>query len=117
MCSCLRVSIAIDSLPSDIEALRAFALQVLSERDALGRERDRVVLERDAERAEREKLQGLYEHVRHLLRQANDKAYGSKSEKLEKLPADQLQLALEDLEAGIARDEATEERNILRWRA
>ena len=59
---------------------------------------DQAIMERDAERAEREKLQSLYEHVRHLLRKANDRAYGSKSEQLKNLPSDQLQLALEDLE-------------------
>ena len=110
ICFYFCVSTQTDSLPSDIEALRAFALKALGERDALARERDQVALERDVERAEKEKLQGLYEHVRHLLRKANDRAYGSKSEKLEKLPADQLQLALEDLEAGNARDEAAEEK-------
>jgi transposase len=97
------VSTAIDSLPNDIDALRALALKVITERDA-------AIKERDAERAEREKLQSLYEHVRHLLRKANDRTYGARSEKLEKLPADQLQLALEDLEAGIARKEAAEEK-------
>ena len=110
MCSYLRVSTATDSLPSDIDALRALALKVLAERDALALKCDQAIMERDAERAEREKLQSLYEHVRHLLRKANDRTYGSKSEQLKKLPPDQLQLALEDLETGIARDEAVEEK-------
>jgi len=97
------MDLAADSLPHDIEGLRALALRALADRDA-------AIAERDVERGEREKLQGLYEHVRHLLRKANDRTYGSKSEKLEKLPPDQLQLALEDLEAGIAREEAAEEK-------
>jgi transposase len=103
MCSALCVSPASDSLPNDLDALRALALKALAERDA-------AIEERDEERAEREKLQSLYEHVRHLLRKANDRAYGARSEQLEKLPADQLQLALEDLETGIARTQAAEEK-------
>jgi transposase len=99
-----------DSLPDDVEALRALALNALAKRDTMIAERNAAIMERDAERAEREKLQSLYEHVRHLLRKANDRAYGAKSEKLERLPPDQLQLALEDLEAGIARKEAAEEK-------
>jgi len=99
-----------DSLPDDVESLRALALNALAERDTMIAERNAAIKERDAERAEREKVQSLYEHVRHLLRKANDRAYGAKSEKLETLPADQLQLALEDLEAGIARKEAAEEK-------
>jgi transposase len=103
MWSSLRVSTAIDSLSDDIDALRALTLKVFAERDA-------AIVERDAERAEKEKLQSLYEHVRHLLRKANDHRFGAKSERLEKLPADQLRLALEDLEAKIAKDEAVEDR-------
>jgi transposase len=96
MCSVWNVSTAIDSLCDDIEALRAFALKALAERDAA--------------LAERDKLQSLYEHVRHLLRKANDARYGASSEQLAKLAPDQLRLALEDLETGIAKNEALEEK-------
>ena len=110
MCCAWRVSAAIDSLPNDLDALRAALLTVVAERDAERAEKEKLLAERDAERAEREKLQGLYEHVRHLLRKANDRTYGAKSEQIEKLPADQLQLALEDLEIADARKEADEEK-------
>jgi transposase len=110
MCSACRVSAAIDSLPNDLDALRTALLTVVAERDAERAEKEKLLAERDAERAEREKLQGLYEHVRHLLRKANDRTYGAKSEQLEKLPADQLQLALEDLEIADAQKEADEEK-------
>ncbi len=99
-----------DSLPYDVEGLRAFALKVIAERDAALSECDVLARERDAERAEREKLQSLYEHVHHLLRKANDHRYGAKSEKLDRLPPDQLKLALEDIEISIARDEAATEK-------
>ena len=92
-----------DSLPNDLESLRALALKMLSERDAL-------IKERDAALAEHARLQHLYEHVRHLLHKVNNARFGARSETLAKLPADQLQLALEDLEISLAKDEATEEK-------
>ena len=79
----------VDSLPDDIEALRVFALQVIAERDAAIAQNDRL---------------------RHLLHKANDALYGSKSERLAKLDPDQLQLALEDIEQAIAKNEAVEEK-------
>lgn len=103
MCSALWMSTALDSLPDDIEALRALALEALAERDAL-------LTERDLALAERDRLQSLYEHVRHLLRKANDARFGARSEQLAKLPADQLALALEDVEVWLAKSEAVEEK-------
>lgn len=94
---------SIDSFPDDPGALRALALKAIAERDVLIRERDALAAERDH-------LQSLYEHVRHLLRKANDHRFGASSEQLEKLAPDQLRLALEDLETGIARNEALEEK-------
>jgi len=110
MCCASRVSTTADSLPNDIESLRALALKAIAERDV-------AIAERDAERAEktklvadRDRLQSLYEHVHHLLRKANDHRFGARNERLERLPADQLQLALEDIEASLAKTEATEEK-------
>jgi hypothetical protein len=99
----LRVSTAIDSIPDDIEGLRAFALKALAERDA-------ARIERDAERAEKDRLQSLYERVYHQLKQAIDHRYGTRSEKLARLPADQLALGLEDIEVAMAKREAIAEK-------
>jgi transposase len=117
MCSDSRVRTTADSLPNDLESLRALAAQVIAERDAAIAEREAAIRERDAERAEkaklaveRDRLQGLYEHVHHLLRKANDHRFGARSERLDRLPADQLQLALEDIEASLAKTEAIEEK-------
>jgi transposase len=111
------VSTTADSLPNDIESLRALALKAIAERDIAIAEREAAMKERDAERtekaklvAERDRLQSLYEHVHHLLRKANDHRFGARSERLERLPADQLQLALEDIEASLAKTEAAEEK-------
>jgi transposase len=96
MCFASHVSTSIDSLPDDPGVLRELALQVIAERDAAIAERDR--------------LQHLNEQLRHLLRKATDARFGAKSEQLAKLAPDQLQLALEDVEAGIARNEALEDK-------
>ena len=124
MCSDSNVSTTADSLPNDLESLRALAAQAIAERNAAIAERETAIKERDAERAEkaklaveqaklaveRDRLQGLYEHVHHLLRKANDHRFGARSERLERLPADQLQLALEDIEASLAKTQAVEEK-------
>ena len=70
MCSALPVTTSIDSLPTGRGALRALALKAIAERDAVMQERDVLIAERD-------KLQGLYEHVRDLLRKANDARFGA----------------------------------------
>src|ERR1700722_2726640 len=117
MCSDSRVSTTAESLPNDTESSRALALKAIAERDVAITERTAAIKERDAERAEkaklvadRDRLQSLYEHVHHLLRKANDHRFGARNERLERLPADQLQLALEDIEASLAKNEAVEEK-------
>jgi hypothetical protein len=67
MCSARRVSTTTDSLPNDIESLRALAAQAITERDVAIAEREAAMKERDAERAEkaklvaeRDRLQSLY---------------------------------------------------------
>lgn len=83
-----------DALPDDIEGLRAFALEALAERDAAIAERDRV--------------SELNARLRQLLRKVQ--GFEAKSERLARLDADQLSLALEDLEQAIAKTEAIEEK-------
>jgi transposase len=99
-----------DSLPHDVESLRALALKAIAERDVAIAERDAERTEKAKLAAERDRLQSLYEHVHHLLRKANDHRFGARNERLERLPADQLQLALEDIEASLAKTEAAEEK-------
>ena len=83
-----------DSLPNDVDALRAFALNAVAERDAALAERDR--------------LSELNDRLRQLLRKAQ--GFDAKSERLAKLDLDQLSLALEDLEQTVAKSEAIEEK-------
>jgi transposase len=111
------VSTTADSLPNDLESLRALAMRAIAERDVAITQCEAAIKERDAERAEKAKLtvehtrlQSLYEHVHHLLRKANDHRFGARNERLERLPPDQLRLALEDIEVSIAKNEANEEK-------
>jgi hypothetical protein len=94
MCCAWRVKRSADSLPDDVDALRALALNAIAERDAAIAERDRLI--------------ELNDRLRHLLRKAQ--GFEAKSERLAKLQPDQLNLALEDLEQAIAKTEATEEK-------
>lgn len=94
MCCAWRVNRPIDSLPDDIDALRALALNAIAERDAAVAERDRLI--------------DLNDRLRGLLRKAQ--GFEPKSERLAKLHPDQLNLALEDLEQAIAKAEASEEK-------
>ncbi len=75
-----------EGLPSDPKALRAFVLEIIAERDA--------AVARCAK-------------LEHLLRVARNAQYGRSSEKLS---ADQLELALEDVEQAVAALEAGEDK-------
>ena len=94
MCCARRVDRQADSLPDDVDALRALALNAIAERDAAMAERDR--------------LMAMNEKLRQLLRKAQ--GFDAKSERLAKLDPDQLNLALEDIEQTIAKAEAIEEK-------
>src|SRR6516165_1616547 len=85
-----------DPLPDNIDALRAVALRAFEERDRAIAERDLAI--------------DLNDRLRRLLRQANTALYGSRSERLSKLPAEQLALALEDIEQALAKSEAAEDK-------
>jgi transposase len=95
MCCASRVDRPADSLPDDVEALRALALNAIAERDAAIAERNRLV--------------AMNEKLRQLLRKAQ--GFEAKSERLAKLHPDQLNLALEDIEQTIAKAEAIEEKS------
>ena len=85
---------ATDSLPDDIEGLRAFTLTLIEKCDAVTAERDAAV--------------AMNDRLRRLLRTAQ--GFEAKSERLARLPADQLALALEDIELSIAKNEALAEK-------
>src|ERR1700754_309458 len=115
MCSDSRVRTTADSLPNDLESLRALAAQVIAERDAAIAEREAAIRERDAERAEkaklaveRDRLQGLYEHVHHLLRKANDHRFGARSERLDRLAVGPGPLPPAGIRGSVPRSEGSE---------
>lgn len=88
-------------LPEEAEALRAALLAAWAQCDALTLERDQAVAERDMLAAGNERLH-------HLLLKLSRLQFGRKSERL---PEEQLQLGLADLETAIARGEAEAERH------
>src|SRR3954468_19191527 len=100
------MSLALDDLPRDpdwlLQQLRQVAEVAATERSrniALEIERDTVMAERDAAKAEIEKL-------RLLIRQLQRNRFGRRSERLD---PDQLQLGLEDLEQAAAAVEAVQD--------
>ena len=81
------------SLPEDIEALRALVLATFVERDAAVSERDTLLAQND--------------RLRHLLLKLTRMHFGARSEPL---PEEQLQLGLEALEQAIAKGDAEAEK-------
>lgn len=96
-----------DSLPDDIEALRAFAIATVAERDAAVAAAAAERAEKVVIVAERDRLIEQNDRFRHLLRQLQRMQFGRKSEKLD---SDQFQLALEDIEQAIAKGDALEDK-------
>ena len=81
-------------LPADIGGLRSLLLTTLTERDAVTVERDELLVQND--------------RLRHLLLKLRRMQFGAKSGRL---PEEQLQLALEDLEQAVAQGEAVVEKH------
>ena len=94
------VSTATEDLPAEPEALRALVLTMMAERNAAIAERDTAMAERDELATRNERLHALLLKLRRM-------QFGRKSERL---PAEQLALALDDLETAIAAIEAEAER-------
>ena len=88
-------------LPETADALRALLLAAWVERDGAVIERDNAVAERDALAVQNDRL-------RHLLLKLKRMQFGAKSERL---PEEQMQLGLEDLEQAIAQGEAKAEQS------
>ena len=80
-------------MPVDPRGLRSLLLTTLADRDAVAAERDELLVQND--------------RLRHLLLKLRRMQFGAKSERL---PEEQLQLALEDLEQTAAQGEAEAER-------
>ncbi len=102
----MRASDPMPTLPKGAAALRALLLATLAERDSAIAERDSTAAERDASR-ERDALLAHNERLHHLLLKLKRMQFGARSERL---PEDQLQLGLEDLEGAIAEGEARAEK-------
>jgi transposase len=91
---------ASEALSDDIAVLRAMLVAAWAERDAERAEKQQIVSERD-------KLAAQNDRLRHLIRELQRMQFGRRSEKLD---PDQLNLALEDLEQAVAETEAEQEK-------
>lgn len=89
----MAASLDIAALPDDPAILRALLIEVLAERD-------------DA-RAARDALEAQNDRVRHILLKLQRHQFGRKSERL---PEEQLELGLADLETAIAKADAEAEK-------
>jgi len=87
------VSESAADLPTDVAALHALFAAISAERDAAIAERDEAVSQND--------------RLRHLLRQLQRAQFGRRSEKLD---AEQLALALEDIEQALAASQAEDDK-------
>ena len=83
-----------DQLPTDIETLHALVAAALAERDAALAERDRALSQ--------------IHRLQHLLHQLQRVQFGRRSERLD---ADQLALAFEDVEQAIAATKPRDKKN------
>src|SRR5215217_3136730 len=107
------MSLALDDLPRDPEALLHILQQMTDvidqknvELTSLQAERDTVLAERDLIREKHDAAQAEIEKLRFLIRQLQRGQFGRRSERLH---PDQLQLGLEDLEQTAAAAEAAQE--------
>ncbi|MGH6879177.1 MAG: IS66 family transposase, partial [Rhizomicrobium sp.] len=87
-------------LSSDVETLHALVIAACAERDAERAEKIEAIAERDRVVTQNDRL-------RHLLRQLQRAQFGRKSERLD---ADQLALAFEDIEQALAESEACDDK-------
>lgn len=89
-----------DTLPNDIDALRAMIMAERAARAAVVAERNAVTVERDKLAARNERLEAIIAEIRRA-------HFGRKSERI---TDDQLSLALEELETALAKAEAEDEK-------
>jgi transposase len=89
-----------EALPTDLDAMRALIVAERAVHAALVAERNALAIERDQLAARTAKLE-------HLVKELRRAQFGRRSERLD---ADQLALALEDLETALAKAEREEER-------
>ena len=98
--SVLRVSEKANQLPTDVAALHAVVAALCTERDTAIAQRDAAIVERDQAVSQNHRLENLLQQLRRM-------QFGRRSEKLD---ADQLALAFEDIEQAIAGEQACEDK-------
>lgn len=95
---------ASDTLPDDVETLRALLLAERADAAKIAADQEEIA----ALRAEVARLTALNARFEHIIEQLRRMQFGKRSEQTDK---DQLQLALEDLQQGLAEIEAEEDKH------
>jgi len=100
---------AADSLPCDIEALKALVFATRAEADRSAVEAAHAKAEAARAQANVSSAEALIAHLKLAIEKLKRELYGSKSERAKKL-LDQMELELEELESSAAEDERAAER-------
>ena len=110
----------LEALPDDVEALKAALLtarahsrEVLADRDVVAADRDAVVAELAVAKARTSEDLALIAHQKLRIAKLERQIYGQKSERSARL-TDQLELQLEEAEAGATEDELAAEAAVAR---
>lgn len=102
-----RIMTDVSDIPDEVDALRAQLAAVLADHAVAVAERDAAVNERNAIRTERDRLAAHNEKLEAIIAEIRRAHFGRKSEKIND---DQLALALEELETGLSKIEAEDDK-------
>jgi len=100
------MALSIENLPDDVEGLKALLLAADAKADRLAAEHDRLAGEKTALEGEVDRLTARAEQLDHIIAVLRRAHFGRRSERV---TADQIELALEDLETGFAVEDAAVE--------
>jgi transposase len=101
------MALSLDELPDDVESLKALILAADVKNVGLAAERDRLQHEQTVLTAEVERLTEQNERLDHIIDVLRRAQFGRKSERIS---AEQMALALEDVETALGAEDATAEK-------
>jgi transposase len=101
------MALSLDELPDDVESLKALILAAAEKNAGLAADRDRLEHEQTVLTAEVERLTEQNERLDHIIDVLRRAQFGRKSERIS---AEQMALALEDVETTLGAEDATAEK-------
>jgi transposase len=102
------MALSLDDLPDDVETLKALVLSARADNAGLAAERDRLEHEQTVLTAEVERLTEQNERLDHIITVLRRAHFGRKSERIS---AEQMALALEDVETALGAEDSAAEKN------